>query len=75
MGGAVPLVNGVASVSSQSYGIGILNFTAEYGGDANNLSSQSATPANIVFTGSTAVTVTGQTGTLQHAANINVTLQ
>jgi hypothetical protein len=76
LGPAVPLVNGVATFSSsQSFPVGMFGFTAQYSGDTNNLSSQSATAASMAFTGSMSVVVIGQTGTLQRFANINVTLQ
>jgi hypothetical protein len=76
LGPAVPLVNGVATFSSsQSFPVGMFSFTAQYSGDTNNLSSQSATAASMAFTGSMSVAVIGQTGTLQRFANINVTLQ
>jgi hypothetical protein len=77
----VPVVNGVASYTvnvgqgSLQFPVGTYNITAQYSGDTNNQASQTVTGVNEVFTGTTLVTIMGQTGTLSHAANVAVTLQ
>ena len=77
----VPLVNGVASYTvnvgpgAQQFPVGTYPITAQYSGDANNLASQPATGVNEVFTGTTLVTIIGQTGTISHPSNVVVTLQ
>jgi len=76
IGAPIPLVNGQASFTSPvPYGLGTYNFSASYGGDPSNLASQSTGGVNIAFTGNTSITLYGQTGTLQRATQINITLQ
>lgn len=55
--------------------VGTYNIAAQYSGDANNQPSQTATGINEVFTGTTLVTIQGQTGSLSHQTNVAVTLQ
>jgi hypothetical protein len=77
----VPVVNGVASYTasvgpgSLQFPVGTYNITAQYGGDTNNQPSQTVTGVNEVFTGTTLVTIVGQTGSISHEANVVVTLQ
>jgi Bacterial Ig-like domain (group 3) len=77
----VPVLNGVASYTvnvgqgSLQFPVGTFNITAQYSGDANNQPSQSVTGVNEVFTGTTLITIRGQTGSLSHEANVAITLQ
>ena len=77
----VPVVNGTASYTVNvgpgglQFPVGTYSVTAQYSGDSNNLSSQTTTGANEVFTGTTSVTVIGNTASLSHETNIAVTLQ
>jgi subtilase family serine protease len=71
----VPLVNGVATYTSSQPRFGVFNFTAAYSGDSSNIASQSASGVGVTFGGTTNIQVTGQTGTLQRYANLNITLQ
>jgi hypothetical protein len=78
-GGIVPpinVVNGKASVTvTNYYSPGTYAFSAQYSGDSNNLSSQTTTNVQQVFTGQTLATYVGQTGTLSHQGNITINLQ
>jgi len=77
----VPVVNGVATYTvntgpgSLQFPVGTYPITAQYSGDTNNQPSQTATGVNEVFTGTTLVTIIGQTGTISHPSNLAVTLQ
>jgi hypothetical protein len=77
----VPVVNGVASYTanvgqgSLQFPVGTYAITALYSGDANNLPSQDTAGVNEVFTGTTQLTIAGQTGSLSHQTNVTVTLQ
>jgi len=67
------LANGTAQVQLAPT-VGICDVTAKYGGDANNLPSQSGA-LEIEFTGTTVETVDAQTGPEIHPIPVNVTLQ
>jgi hypothetical protein len=72
--GSSPLVGNVATFTTTAINPGILSFTAQYSGDGSNDPSTSA-PLSEAVTGNTTVYVQGQTSTLTHVANVNVTLQ
>jgi len=77
----VPVVNGVATYTVNvgpgglQFPVGTYTITASYSGDTNNQVSQTATGVNEVFTGTTVVSIVGQTGTISHQTNVSVTLQ
>jgi hypothetical protein len=68
------LIAGTATLSTSLASPGIYSITAQYGGDANNLTSTSpGVPQSV--TGSTVMQINGQTSTLFHSVNVTVTLQ
>ena len=71
--GTNSLVGGTASFQLTA-SPGTCAFTANYGGDSNNLGSSSGT-LNIVFTGSTNLTIYGTTGPDTHEIEVPVTIQ
>lgn len=72
--GQSTLTAGSATLNTSLPFAGIYSITAQYGGDANNLSSTSPGVAESV-TGTTVFQVNGQTSTLFHSVNVSVTLQ
>jgi hypothetical protein len=68
------LTAGTATLNTTLPFAGIYSITAQYVGDANNLTSTSSGVGESV-TGSTVMQVNGQTSTLFHAANVMVTIQ
>lgn len=75
-GPTVALQNGTAAfqVPGSYLYPGTCSITAQYEGDGNNLSSTSGA-VNVTITGSTGQQVVGQTSTLTHTAQVNITLQ
>jgi trimeric autotransporter adhesin len=72
--GTANLVGNTATLTTSIATPGIYTITAQYQGDfANNPSTSSG--VNQAVTGSTIVSVEGQTNTLVHFANVTVTLQ
>ena len=72
--GSVTLVNGQATYLSP-LPLGTWAFTAAYGGDVNNLPSQTTTGPTVVFTGTVPVYVHGTTGILDRYTEVDITLQ
>src|SRR5262249_41060119 len=72
--GQANLSAGTATLNTSLALPGIYSITAQYQGDANNLTSTSPGISEGV-TGSTVMQVNGQTSTLSHAVNVTVTLQ
>jgi hypothetical protein len=72
--GSAFLVGGSASLSASIVAPGIFNVTAQYVGDT--LNNPSTSPAiNQAITGTTTLSVQGQTSTTIHSANVNITIQ
>ncbi|HLJ42269.1 MAG TPA: Ig-like domain-containing protein, partial [Candidatus Acidoferrales bacterium] len=70
-----PLINGTAQIATPTWlTLGTCTVSATYGGDANNLASQSGA-LNIVFTGSTSVQIMAQTSIDTHLIPVTVTIQ
>jgi hypothetical protein len=69
------VVNGVAQFQLTGLSVGIHTVTAQYSGDANNLSSQTKGSLNIAVTGQTGVSVQANTGGLSHIIGVNFNLQ
>jgi subtilase family serine protease len=68
------LIAGTATLSTSVASPGIYAITAQYAGDANNLTSTSpGVPQSV--TGSTVMQINGQTSALFHSVNVTVTLQ
>jgi hypothetical protein len=72
--GLAALVGNSATLMTQISAPGIYALSAQYSGDALNQSSTSIAQ-NVLVTGSTVVTIQGQTSNLTHFANVTVTLQ
>lgn len=71
----IALTNGSVQFQAEGYFlVGTCPITARYGGDANNLASQSGT-LNITSTGNAQFQVEGQTGEDTHFVQVNVTIQ
>jgi hypothetical protein len=72
----VPVVAGQVSLNMPNFGLPmIVNFTASYGGDAQNSASQTATGVTEVYQGSLPVLIQGQTGGLTRMNTVDVVLQ
>jgi hypothetical protein len=72
----IAVVNGKASYTVTSYyAPGTYSFWAQYSGDTNNLSTQTAGTIQEVFTGTTLATFVGQTGGLSHQGRVTINLQ
>lgn len=69
------IVSGVAQFQLTGLSVGVHTVTAQYSGDANNLSSQTKGSLNIAVTGQTGVSVQANTGGLFHTIGVNFTLQ
>jgi len=69
------VVSGVAQFQLTGLPVGVHTVTAQYSGDANNLSSQTKGSLNIAVTGQTGVSVQANTGGLFHTIGVNFTLQ
>lgn len=69
------VVKGVAQFQLTGLSVGIHTVTAQYSGDANNLSSQTKGSLNIAVTGQTGVSVQASTGGLSHTIAVNFNLQ
>jgi hypothetical protein len=72
--GSAALVGKSATLITQIPAPGIYSLSAQYSGDALNQAS-TAIAQNVLVTGSTVVTIQGQTSNLTHYANVTVTLQ
>jgi len=72
--GGAPLVNGTAQAQVYPLNPGTYTYSAEYGGNSNYESSQSGS-LNIVFTGTVALYISGQTSTDMHGIQVNLALQ
>jgi pro-kumamolisin-like protein/Big-like domain-containing protein len=71
----IPLVNGVAQYQIPVPQLGTHVIRAQYSGDANTQSSQTAGSLNVVVTGNGVGVIFGTTGNLAHSTNIQFTLQ
>jgi hypothetical protein len=72
--GQVPLINGIATVSTEFGNPGIWSITAQYVGDGRNQQSTSAV-LNQGVTGNLSSLVQGQTGTLTRVSAFTITMQ
>lgn len=70
-----PVVGGVAQFQFNGIGVGIYTISAHYSGDGQTLPSNTNGSLNVVATGTTGVTVQGNTGGLIHGLGLNFTLQ
>jgi hypothetical protein len=70
----VPLNNGTATVTTPFFEPGVYSVTAQYSGDGFNNPSSSS-PITELVTGTLTFQIVGQTGTLSHTANVQVTVQ
>jgi hypothetical protein len=72
----IAVVNGKASYTvTNYYAPGTYSFWAQYSGDTNNLSTQTAGSIQEVFIGTTVATFVGQTGGLSHQGRVTINLQ
>ena len=69
------VVNGTATATINILSVGIHVITAQYGGDSNNLASNTKGSLNQVITGTTLVNLAGNTSTTTHTTSINVTIE
>ncbi|NYF80821.1 Ig-like domain repeat protein [Granulicella arctica] len=74
LGGAVTVIDGTAALSVTSLPVGFNSLTAVYSGDSYDSSATSAAIAELV-TGRTAVEIDVTSGSIVHAATVQITLQ
>jgi subtilase family serine protease len=74
LGAPVTVVNDAASLSVTSLPVGLNSLTAVYSGDSNNSTATSTAIAELT-TGQTAVEIDGTSGSVTHAAALQITLQ
>jgi len=71
----VPVLLGRATTTLNTLSIGTHSITASYSGDANTNKAITPSPLSQVITGDFMVSISGNSGTLNHTINVDVTLQ